>query len=181
MASFARPPVTLALAAVLGLCLSLAGAAAFTRTAPDETLTLRVIVVSGAEAACRRLPRLGAVKYLLDVSGFSETQVALATFRPPSDWNSEPRAGCDARRQSIASARQSVEKYLAPENASILASQPALDVMQLYIALGQLDAFEGRMDSAIARFEEARRVASWSVSSAASMIGTAAVKSPVWR
>ena len=245
MASLARPPVAFALAAALGLCLSsLTGAGAFTQTAQGDTITLRVIVVSGADAAQAIAARLergesfaavakaestapsaedggwlgkvaiaelrpevrqalerltpgrttaviriptgfaifkveeneatgpsgagggvtpalassGAVKYLLDVSGFVETQISLQTYKTPAEWNSEPRAGCDARRQSIAGARRSLEAYLAPENASALASHPALDVMQFHIALGQLDAFEGRMDSAIARFEEARRI-----------------------
>src|SRR6185503_8997100 len=51
MASFARLPVALAVAAALALCLGLAGVGAFTQSSAGETLTLRVIVVSGAEAA----------------------------------------------------------------------------------------------------------------------------------
>ena len=51
MAFFDRHPLALALVAALGLCLGLGGVRAFTQAATGETITLRVIVVGGEDAA----------------------------------------------------------------------------------------------------------------------------------
>jgi FG-GAP-like repeat/PPIC-type PPIASE domain/ASPIC and UnbV len=100
----------------------------------------------------------GAVKYVYDVGGFTDARLSLETLPKPPEWNMDPRAICDARTQSLAATRARVEAYLSADNQA-LAAQPAIDVMQLHFGLGQLDAFEGRMDRAIARFAEAQRVA----------------------
>jgi tetratricopeptide (TPR) repeat protein len=104
------------------------------------------------------LASTGAVKFLYDVSGFVDARVSLESLPKAPDWNMSPRSICEARTKSLAATRASVESYLSPENSTALASQPALDVMQLHVILAQLAAFEGRMDRAVARFEEAHRV-----------------------
>jgi tetratricopeptide (TPR) repeat protein len=107
----------------------------------------------------------GAVKYVYDVGGFTDARISLETLPKAPDWNMDPRSICDARTKSLAATRSSVEAYLSPSNPA-LSSQPAIDVMQLHFGLGQLDAFEGRMDRAIARFEEAYRIAAAGVPTA---------------
>ena len=104
------------------------------------------------------LASTGAVKFLYDVSGFVDARVSLESLPKAPDWNMSPRSICEARTKSLGATRASVESYLSPENSTALASQPALDVMQLHVILAQLAAFEGRMDRAVARFEEAHRV-----------------------
>jgi tetratricopeptide (TPR) repeat protein len=101
----------------------------------------------------------GAVKYMFDVSGFTDARISLETLAKSPAWNMDPRSICDARTQSLAATRASVEAYLSPANQTAVDSRPPLDVMQLYFGLGQLDAFEGRMERAIARFQEAYRIA----------------------
>jgi tetratricopeptide (TPR) repeat protein len=101
----------------------------------------------------------GAVKFMYDVSGFVDARVSLESLPRAPDWNMHPRSICEARTLSVAATRASVESYLSPENKTALAAQPPLDVMQLHIILGQLAAFEGRMDQAIGRFQEAYQLA----------------------
>ena len=105
------------------------------------------------------LASAGAVKYVYDVSGFTDARVSLETLAKPAGWNMEPRAICEARVQSIAATRSSVEAYLSPQNQAAVGAQPAVDIMQLQSGLAQLEAYEGRMDRAIARFEEALKIA----------------------
>ncbi len=112
-----------------------------------------------AAAVSAALAASGAVKYVYDVGGFTDARASLDTLDKPAGWNMDPRSICEARTQSLAATRASVEAYLAPSNRAVLSAQPPLDVMQLHFGLGQLDAFEGRMERAIARFEEAYRVA----------------------
>jgi tetratricopeptide (TPR) repeat protein len=105
------------------------------------------------------LASAGAVKYVFDVSGFTDARVSLETLPKAADWNMDPRAICDARTRSLAATRASVEADLSPANEATLASRAPIDVMQLHVGLGQLDVFEGRMDAAITRFQTAHRIA----------------------
>jgi hypothetical protein len=105
------------------------------------------------------LASTGAVKFMYDVSGFIDARVSLESLAKAPGWNMDPRSICDARTQSLEATRASVEAYLSPEHKTALASQPPLDLIQLHIILGQLDAFEGRMDRAIARFQDAYQIA----------------------
>ena len=40
------------------------------------------------------------MKYVIDVSGLVEAEAILQAFPKPADWNQDPRAICQARRQS---------------------------------------------------------------------------------
>ena len=104
------------------------------------------------------LASAGAVKYVYDVSGFTDARLSLEALAKAPDWNMDPQSICTARDEALAATRKSVDSYLSPDNPE-LARQPPLNVMQLHVGLGQLDAFEGRMDRAIARFEAAYRIA----------------------
>lgn len=112
------------------------------------------------------LSSTGAVKYVYDVGGFSDARTSLELLPKTPGWNLDPQRTCDARTASIASVRGSIEAYLSPANRAALAARDPLDVMQLYVELAQLDAFEGRMDRAILQFEQAYQVASSGVPAA---------------
>jgi hypothetical protein len=113
-------------------------------------------VAPGVSAA---LASSGAVRYVYDVSGFTEARAAFASVSKAPDWNMEPSSICSARNASLAATRASIETYLAPANAAVRAARPAIDIMQLYFGLGQLDAYEGKMGGAVAHFENAYRIA----------------------
>lgn len=118
-----------------------------------------------ASSVTASLAASGAVKYVYDVSGFTEARAALESLSKSPDWNTNPRAICDARTRSLATTRDSLEAYLAPDNQA-RASQPAINLMQLYFGLGQLEAYDGHMDRAISRFEDAARMADTGVPNA---------------
>jgi len=105
------------------------------------------------------LAATGAVKSSPDVGGQGEAEGALIQFPKPGNWNQDPRKICDIRTQSLADATAMVQKYVGAENQAFLKLQPPLDVMQAHYAMGQLYAYQGKMDLAVAQYEEAYRVA----------------------
>jgi tetratricopeptide (TPR) repeat protein len=129
------------------------------RVEPDEP-GVAAGAVGGALASS------GAVRYVYDVSGFSEARAALESLDKPADWNMHPRSICDARTKSLANTQASIEAYLAPSNQAARARQTPINLMQLVFGLGQLDAYQGQMAQAIARFEEAARIAAADVPTA---------------
>ena len=112
------------------------------------------------------LASTGAVKYVYDLGGFSDVRTSLEVLEKAPGWNLDPQRTCDASGAAIAATRGSIEAYLSPANRSALAARDPLDVMQLYVELAQLDAFEGRMDGTIARLDEAYQLAGSSVPAA---------------
>lgn len=102
----------------------------------------------------------GSVKYMLDVSGMSESNVALQEFSKSLDWEQNPRAICDMRTQSLAASQKALEGNLLSANA--------VGARQIHFLLGQAYAYQGKMDRAIAEFEKAHQ---------ASALGPAAQRS----
>jgi tetratricopeptide (TPR) repeat protein len=105
------------------------------------------------------LAATGTVKFAPDVGGQGEAEGALIQFPKPGNWNQDPRTICEVRKRSLADATEQVQKYVGPENQAFLKLQPPLDVMQAHYAMGQLYAYQGNMDLAVAQYEEAYRVA----------------------
>jgi tetratricopeptide (TPR) repeat protein len=100
-----------------------------------------------------------SVKYVIDVSGLVEAEALLQAFPKPADWNQDPRAICQARRQSLASGQRSLEDFLSPEKEAARASRTPFDVMQAHFALAQLHAYHGQMDRALDHYQHAYEVA----------------------
>jgi hypothetical protein len=122
----------------------------------------------GGTGVDRALAASGAVHYVYDFSGFSEARAALlmeTQGRP--GWNVGPRTICDARTASLASTSAMVSAFLAPSNQSTRDAQAPVDVLQLIVGLGALDAYEGRMAESIAHYEDAYRYATAHVPDAA--------------
>jgi hypothetical protein len=99
------------------------------------------------------------VKYVIDLSGLGEAEALLQAFPKPLDWNQDPRAICQARRQSLASSQRSLEDFLSPEKEAARASRPPFDVMQAHFALAQLHAYHGQMERALDQYHHAYEVA----------------------
>ena len=101
----------------------------------------------------------GSVKYVVDVGGLPEAEAVLRDFPKPPNWNQDPRAICQARRDSMASARQMFDEFLSPENAALRQARPAFDLMQAHLGLAQLLAYMGSLDRAVPHYQEAYRYA----------------------
>jgi hypothetical protein len=106
------------------------------------------------------------VKYVIDVSGLVEAEAILQAFPKPPNWNQDPRAICEARRQSLASSQRSLEDYLSREAPDGRPSRSPFDIMQARFALAQLHAYDGRMGRAIAEYQRAYETARAGVPSA---------------
>jgi len=106
------------------------------------------------------------VKYVIDVSGLVEAEAILQAFPKPNAWNQDPRAICQARRQSLASSQRSLEDYLLSKDSDGRGSRSAFDVMQAHFALAQLHAYDGRMSRALVEYQEAYETARASVPAA---------------
>jgi tetratricopeptide (TPR) repeat protein len=102
-------------------------------------------------AAPASLATQSSVKYVIDVSGIVEAEAVLQAFPKPAGWNQDPRAICQARRQSLDSSQRSLEDFLSRERRA--AAPAPFDLMQAHFALAQLHAYHGRMERAIAEYQ----------------------------
>jgi len=102
---------------------------------------------------------LGSVRYSFDISGLNETQAALSSFPKPDDWYQDLRGACEMRERSRAAAKDRAERYLSPAAAAQDRNRQPFDVLAALEALGQLHAYQGEIDEAIAQWEIAYRTA----------------------
>jgi hypothetical protein len=117
------------------------------------------INMNAASSDIATLATKASVRYVIDVSGLVEAEEILRAFSKPANWNQDPRAICQARRQSLASSQRSLEDFLSPENQAVLASRPPVDIMQAHFALAQIHAYDGRMDRALDQYQQAYEIA----------------------
>lgn len=118
-------------------------------------------------AAPASLATQASVKYVIDVSGIVEAEAVLQAFPKSANWHQDPRTICQARRQSIDASRRSLEDFLSRERSGGRAAPPRFDVMQAHYALAQLHAYDGRMDRALAEYQQAYDTARTGVPAAA--------------
>jgi len=102
---------------------------------------------------------IGSVKYTPNVSGIGEAESALFRYPKPAGWAQDLRQICESRKQTLANATQKMEAQLDPANAAALAGLPPVDLTQEYYALGELYAYPGEMDKAIAQYKKSLDVA----------------------
>jgi tetratricopeptide (TPR) repeat protein len=105
------------------------------------------------------LAAVGSVRSTISVDGFSEANTALASLPKNEDWNQNPRTICDLRQQSVASVKKALTERLGPRLAETRAAFSSQEVVEAYVALGQLHAYDGEMTEAIAQFQAASRLA----------------------
>jgi len=110
------------------------------------------------------LAATGSVRYVFDVSGYSEAILALKQFPKPEGWNESPRSICEMRTQSFVMAQTSIERFLASTESGPSSVHP-FDLAQAYFLLGQLNAYQGSMQAAIDAFQKARDIAAADVPS----------------
>lgn len=102
----------------------------------------------------------GAVKFVYDFGGFTEARASLEAHARNNAWRMDSQAACEARTDALATTHRLVEEFFASGDQT---SKSSLDLMQLHVGLAQLHAYEGRMDRAISRLHEARKIAMFGV------------------
>ncbi len=115
--------------------------------------------ISGLEEAQRArsfaVSAEGSIRFDFDISGLNEAESALANFPKPPGWNLDLRQACAMRQQSYAAVKERAESLVAAGDGRT----PA-DTMSLRVALGQIHAYRGEMDEAVAQWEAAYRIGS---------------------
>jgi hypothetical protein len=97
----------------------------------------------------------GSIRFDFDISGLNEAEAALANFPRPAGWNLDPAQMCAMRTRSLADVTARAEKLVAAEPPD----RPPSDAISLRVALGQIHAYKGEMQPAIALWETAQRIA----------------------
>jgi len=95
------------------------------------------------------------VRIDFDISGLNETEAALANYPKPADWYQDLNVTCQMRERSWAAAKDRAEKYLAGEARD--PNRRPLNELSAMQTLGQLYAYQGQMDQAIAQWEAAAK------------------------
>jgi hypothetical protein len=134
-----------------GVCL-LAAVAGPPRTAPPQDGTWN-----------QRPPGAGDYQIVMEISGRAQ----IAPFRPPPSDIRSLDAICAARREGLAVAIPTSEQEVASLLARSSGGSGLLDLAWAHHDLGQLWAYEGKMESAIGEFEAARRIVGEGTDSAA--------------
>jgi hypothetical protein len=99
----------------------------------------------------------GGVKYVFDVSGYSETVLTLRNVDLRVESAESLPTFCQVRKDLFTTAQALVAKAVSGEGR--LAAIDPSDRAQTYFLKGQLHSFEGKMGPAIEAFAEARRIA----------------------
>ena len=121
-------------------------------TAMEKTVQARHAAVSAVSAP-------GAIKYTPNVSGIGEVESVFFNFHKPPGWTQDLQQTCQTRIDTMANATRKMEALLDPANAAALANQAPLDVTQEYYSLGELYAYPGNMDQAIAQYQKGYQLA----------------------
>jgi len=126
------------------------GFAIVKRLPPGEIAELEV-----AQAARRTaLSAEGSIRFDFDISGLNEAEAALVGIPKPADWYRDLNTACSARRESYSGAQARVQQLL-----SEAAGRPAVDLMSLQVAKGQLSAYVGKLAEALEPWEAAYKMA----------------------
>jgi tetratricopeptide (TPR) repeat protein len=129
-------------------------------------------VMGGGTSSSGQLQALqteGLLKFTVDVSGLNEAEAALSRYAKPSGWEQSPTMICKMRNDSYAHAKTRLESFLAGDASAMPSSAPSptgvaaaptpMDTIQALFGLGQLAAYQGDMNTAIAQYEKAAKLA----------------------
>ena len=115
----------------------------------------------------RILPMIatGTVRYLPNVVGKSEADLAFRSFSKPNGWAQDLTQLCDLRRKSLSSM---IGQMNRSELITAAKSTPedAFNQIEAHYALANLYAYQGSMGNAVAQWESAYRIASQSLPAA---------------
>jgi VCBS repeat protein/PPIC-type peptidyl-prolyl cis-trans isomerase-like protein/ASPIC/UnbV protein len=115
--------------------------------------------VAGLESAQRArqfaVSAEGSIRFDFDISGLNEAESALGGYPKPPGWNLDLSQACTMRQQSLAAVSERAEAMLAAEDPN----RPPDESMSLRVARGQLYAYRGEMDGAVAQWEIAYQTA----------------------
>lgn len=98
----------------------------------------------------------GNVRYSANVGGAPEADAAFQAYPKPEGWEQDLRAICQARQESLTKNTERLESFVS-SGGQTPNGQP-VDLMQVRYVLGQLLAYQGKMDKVVALWEDTYRI-----------------------
>lgn len=95
----------------------------------------------------------GSIRYSANVAGAPEADAAYQAYPKPEGWDRDLQAICQVRRDSLGKNVARLQDMLESGKAAAGELIKPLDLMQMRYSLGQLEAYQGHMDKAIAAWE----------------------------
>jgi tetratricopeptide (TPR) repeat protein len=100
----------------------------------------------------------GSIRYLANVGGKGEADLAFRSYPKPEGWNQDLQALCKIRKDSMASVIDLLNQNLTSTDPDAT-NQTPLDVIQTRYALANLYAYLGQMDKSVDQWENAYQIA----------------------
>ena len=107
----------------------------------------------------REMYAKGEIRSGANVAGLSEADQAFSKFLKPEGWARDLHQSCNLRTQSYDVARKYIEEIIDGIKSGNAGGYSAVDVLQAHLYLGQLNAYQGKMEEAINEFKIAYRMA----------------------
>jgi tetratricopeptide (TPR) repeat protein len=126
---------------------------------PTSDVKASETIGRGQPAVLSALLAPGAIRFTPDVSGIGEAQSALFKLPKPPGWGQDLKEICQTRKDSYGKAIERLKEVLSPANSAHVSDLDPLDLTQEYYGLGQLYAYAGKMDEAIAQYLKGNEVA----------------------
>jgi len=105
----------------------------------------------------------GAIRLGAQVSGFIEAETAMQDYPKPSGWNRNMRTVCQLRKESLATATDTVHEFLnSPDLIRARQSTPT-DLVQARSALAELYVYAGDMERSIEEWNASYQLATAAV------------------
>jgi len=115
--------------------------------------------------ANRDLPLTGksSIKYPVDVAGQVIADLAFQKYPKPAGWEQNFKEICEIRQKSLSLLEDRIKTRVhSPAAAGSTLDNP-VDLIQARYALAQVEAYQGKMDEAVAEWEAAYKIAMASV------------------
>src|SRR5215472_11901 len=101
----------------------------------------------------------GSIKYPVDVAGQVIADLAFQKYPKPAGWEQNFKQICEIRQKSLSLLEERIKiRVRSPELAGSTLDNP-IDRIQAHYALAQVEAYQGKMDEAVAEWEAAYKIA----------------------
>ena len=122
-------------------------------------------------ASLAAISAVGSVKFVADIGGLPEAEALLREYPKPDTWNQDPRNICQVRQDSLSEGQQLFDNFLAPANAAARKGRSPFELMQAYLGLAQILAYQGSMPRAVEQYAQAYQIAQADVALSAPQVG----------
>lgn len=101
----------------------------------------------------------GNIRYPADVAGQVIADMAFQKYPKPAGWEQDLSAVCKVRKDSLSALESRLKQRLYSTNAQLFSTEKPADLIDEHYALAQLEAYQGKMENAVAEWEAAYQLA----------------------